>query len=222
MHEWMGAKVKVSQASAVGAETGDVQFVLKQARGAGNFSETTVGWQDKTAVNSGPQLPEGYDPTSRGWYKNAASANTALVSNAYRAAGDGKLEVSFTAPIMRDGALIGVLSGGQFLDDISGVVTSVHPTKESFAFLVDGNGMVILHPDSGLIGKQVSDLSNDLSIDSLDALVQSRDPLETGFARCVTDQSSDAGKRGSCRGVGGSSAKSSRISTIVGNPSKSI
>jgi methyl-accepting chemotaxis protein len=139
------------------APKGDSQSVTNQLRASGNFSLSTVAWQDKRTFTSGWTPATDYDPTTRPWYQTVG--NSTHVTAAYHDAASGRLEVSFTSPIHDGDKVVGAVSGGQFLDDIKPLIESVRPTPNSSAFLVDGSGTVLVHPQSANIGNKLETFS---------------------------------------------------------------
>src|SRR3546814_10265541 len=70
------------------------------------FPYTTLfrSWADKRHAFSPPQqLPDGWDPTSRPWYQEAAKAREAIFTTPYLDTGTGKLVVSVASPVIDQG-----------------------------------------------------------------------------------------------------------------------
>ena len=89
-------------------------------------------------------FPAGYDPRTRQWYKaSAANPDKAVMSKPTTAASDGKTVVTLSRAIVRNGALIGVLSVNIELDAVREVVKDVKVGKTG--------ALVILGPDTEYI-----------------------------------------------------------------------
>jgi methyl-accepting chemotaxis protein len=141
---------------------------LRALSAAGSFDEVVVGFPDKRATFSDPKIaPPNYDPTARPWYKQVVDAGKPVVTAPYVDAITGKLIVSFTAPIIRDGVLKGAIAAAEPLDSIIANVTSIRPTPASFGMLVTDGGMIVAHPDAKLSLKPISDLSPDIDMAQL-------------------------------------------------------
>src|SRR3546814_20521411 len=72
------------------------------------FPYTTLfrSWADKRHAFSPPQqLPDGWDPTSRPWYQEAAKAREAIFTTPYLDTGTGKLVVSVASPVIDQGEI---------------------------------------------------------------------------------------------------------------------
>src|SRR5579863_3726682 len=179
IEEWISGKAKITQALADTISIGqdDPIAALKLLAKSGDFTVVTLGLPDKTAFSPTP-LPAGYDPTARPWYKQALAAGHLIVTTPYADANTGKYAISFAVPVMRDGALKGVIAASVFLDGVSSVVTAAHPTPGSFAFLVDQSGKLLAVPKTDLIMKPATDLSPDLTSDALGGLGSAAEPTK--------------------------------------------
>ncbi|QCP48075.1 HAMP domain-containing protein [Trinickia violacea] len=179
IEEWVSGKARVAQALAdtINVGAGDPTDALKLLAKSGDFQVVTLGLPDKTAFTGGTSLPPGYDPTARPWYKQTLAAGHLIVTAPFTDASNGKYAVSFGVPVMRDGALKGIIAASVYLDGVSSVVAAVHPTPASFAFLVDQSGKLLATAKSDLIMKPATDLSPDLTTDALGALSNAAEPM---------------------------------------------
>ncbi|WP_050465600.1 methyl-accepting chemotaxis protein [Herbaspirillum autotrophicum] len=180
--EWVASKAAMTQAAADGVQLADPLFVIKQLQKSGSFYVTTLGLADKTAFTSSADgLPPGYDPTGRAWYKQLVAAGKPVVTKPYTDVVTKKPMVSFTAPVKKDGQLIGVVAAAVFLDGVREVVTAVHPTPASFAFLVDQDGLMLAHPDAKWINKPATEWAAALTPQAIKELGQSADGVQMQF-----------------------------------------
>ena len=179
IEEWVSGKARIAQALAdtINIGAGDPTDALKLLAKSGDFQVVTLGLPDKTAFTGGTSLPPNYDPTARPWYKQALAAGHLIVTAPFTDASNGKYAVSFAVPVMRDGALKGIIAASVYLDGVSSVVAAVHPTPASFAFLVDQSGKLLATAKSDLIMKPATDLSPDLTTDALGALSNAAEPM---------------------------------------------
>jgi len=169
--EWSSAKAAAVSAAAADIAPGDPGGLSAHLLKSGGFSLTTAGWQDKHFVSSTPGLPANYDPTGRPWYQDSLKAKKPLVTRPYRSA-TGVILVSFTAPILREGIVYGVVAGGVSLDTVRQVVRAIHPTPASIGFVVDAGGTVIAHPDEKLLLKPATDIAPSLTVAQLDGMAR--------------------------------------------------
>ena len=176
--EWISTRTRQVQmlAESLSIGDGDPVPMLKLVARSGDFIAVTLGLPDKTAYSS-VHLPDGYDPTGRPWYKQAITAGHPLVTNAYLDAGTGKPTFSFVAPAMRDGNFKGAISAGVLLEGVSDIVSGIHPTPSSLAFLVDKEGNLLALAKTKLLMKPATQLAPALTRDALDSLRAAAAPL---------------------------------------------
>ncbi|AJW98340.1 methyl-accepting chemotaxis protein [Burkholderia gladioli pv. gladioli] len=182
--KWVEAKAQAVKASAEDVEHGDPQGFVKHMGRASGFPITTVGWSDKSFFSTTSTAP-GYDPTARPWYKAALAAGTLVVTKPYGDSSTGAPYVSFSAPMMRNGAADGVVSGAVPLEGVREVVSTVHPTPASLAFVVTRDGQVIAHPDAKLALKPATDIAEALTPAALASLAQAGAPMEIALGGVV-------------------------------------
>ena len=104
-------------------------------------------------------LPAGYDPRQRPWYKMAQSGSGVGLTAPYLAADprDGLL-ITITQAVRRDGALVGVVGGDLKLETIDNILNSLDLGGLGYAFLVDEKGTVLVHSDREQVLKGLSEL----------------------------------------------------------------
>jgi methyl-accepting chemotaxis protein len=136
--------------AAPAADDTALRAALGQATAAGNFRTTYMGYDaDKRFVQVPPQkLPEGYDPTGRPWYKAAVAAGKPIVTEPYKDASFGDLTVTFALPVKADGKLVGVLGADKSLAEVVKTVAAVKPSENSYAFILDKDGRILVHPNT--------------------------------------------------------------------------
>ncbi|KWR89054.1 methyl-accepting chemotaxis protein [Cupriavidus sp. IDO] len=178
LDEWVAAKATMVAAAADQIAPGDPHGIVRQLQRAGAFPVTTAGWQDRSFVASKERMPEGFDPTTRPWYKETVAAGKQIVSTPYADAASGKPFVSFAAPILRNGALEGVVSAVVSLEGVRDVVAAVHPTPASLGFVVGKDGNILAHPQEKYLRKPVIELSPALTPATLTSLTRETKPLE--------------------------------------------
>ena len=174
--EWLRAKQAVVGSMKLGAQDADPLPSLKAAEQAGMFDMAYIGFADKHAVFSQQRKRAAdYDPTARPWYKLASEAGTPVITAPYIAASTGKLVVTFAEALGAKGSVTGVLAADVMMDVVVRNVASIKPTPASYAFLVDGGGKIIAHPDSKLTLKPLSELDSKLTAQALADIEKSGD-----------------------------------------------
>nr|MCR4588794.1 hypothetical protein [Lachnospiraceae bacterium] len=127
--------------------------VAEQADGHSEFLNLYYGMEDKQHIqmDADATVPEGYDPTARGWYKAAKAAGTTIVTDPYMDVLIGGMCITIATPVYRDGALAGVLGADFTLDYISGVVNSIPYESGEYGFLIDASGNYIMHENEAYL-----------------------------------------------------------------------
>ena len=168
---WIESRTRETQALAdtITVGEGDPLPALKLLAKSGGFEIMTLGLPDKTAFSNVPLSPT-YDPTARPWYKQAVAAGHLVVTALYRDASSGKPAFAFAVPIVRDGNVKAVMAASLFMQSVSEIVTSVHPTPASFAFLVDEKGEIIAGAKTDLIMKPATNMAAELTPEALKAM----------------------------------------------------
>ncbi|MDT8899728.1 methyl-accepting chemotaxis protein [Anaeroselena agilis] len=57
------------------------------------------------------------------------------------------------APIRKEGRIVGVMGGSMYLDELAQRVSAIKVAKSGYAFVVQGDGQAIMHPDKNLVMK---------------------------------------------------------------------
>ena len=113
-----------------------------------------VGMADTTCYFGGgwEPAPGEYDPTTRGWYKDAFTTTDIAISSAYVDVDSGRIVITMSAPIRKDGNIVGVLAADIFTDDIQAIVSGYFDEKDSkYAVLIDSAGNVIAHKNKDFL-----------------------------------------------------------------------
>lgn len=114
------------------------------------------GYATKEFIDGSGWIPDSdYDCTKRYWYMNAVEADAVYVSSPSLDLSTKSMVVTVSAPVKRNGTLIGVVSM-----DLSIQVLLDSITKESnnedgiYLFLLDNDGNVIVHPNEDYLPKE--------------------------------------------------------------------
>ncbi|ASP33125.1 methyl-accepting chemotaxis protein [Labrenzia sp. VG12] len=125
-----------------------------------NFSATYYGVAEDGAFNMWPEadLPEGYDPRKRPWYQDAAAKGSSTITAPYQDASSGNLIVTAATPVKAGGSLAGVVGGDFEITTLANMLASSDMGGMGYVFVTDADGTILVHPDSDLISKPLSDL----------------------------------------------------------------
>ena len=85
---------------------------------------------------------EGYDPTSRPWYKLAVEKRVAIATEPYVFASTKKLGITFARAFESHG-VTGVVGGDITLEDVIAIVTRIQLRGDGYAFLATRDGKVV-------------------------------------------------------------------------------
>ncbi len=107
-------------------------------------------------------LPDGYDPTSRDWYKSAEVSDEVIWTDPYIDAGTGKtvITAALKLPTSTDGMSAGVVAIDLQLDYFSELVSQIKigRTGQGEAYIISNDGMIFAHPNQDMIGKHIKDI----------------------------------------------------------------
>ena len=131
----------------------DPRPFLNTGKDAGRFEQTFAGYADKRMLYNlaDKKAAEGYDPTSRPWYKLAVEKRVAIATEPYVFASTKKLGITFARAFESPG-VTGVVGGDITLEDVIAIVTRIQLRGDGYAFLATRDGKVVAHakPDSTL------------------------------------------------------------------------
>ncbi|MFZ2220776.1 MAG: cache domain-containing protein, partial [Rhodoferax sp.] len=143
---------------------------MKQAKIAGDVDTVYIGYADKRTAFSSPQnLPADYDPTSRPWYQQASASAQAVVTEPYVDAGSQKLVITFASAVKEGAQVKAVTAADVFMDSVVRNVASIRPTPGTYGFIVSHAGKILVHENTALLLKPLSDIAPALAKTSLSA-----------------------------------------------------
>lgn len=108
------------------------------------------------------KIPNGFDPRTRPWYKEAVSANgNIIVTQPYEDVNKAGRYVITLSKIVKnnEGQVSGVVGTDITLDTLSDKVSSVKVGENGFTTIIDSNGNIIASKDKSLVGKNSKDES---------------------------------------------------------------
>lgn len=132
-----------------------------------------------TVSNPPSDLPEGYDPRVRPWYKDAVAKGELMFTAPYVDAFTGKLVISPVVPIFNKAGgneFVGVLGADISLSVISDAIAKTTIGRSGYVTIVASDLTVMTHPNKEMIGKNLSeDLKITGLVDAIKQLEQSPD-----------------------------------------------
>ena len=150
-------------------------IVTTEAEGHSEFLNLYYGMETTEHIQMDPNaiVPEGYDPTQRGWYKAAKEAGTTIVTDPYMDVLIGGMCITIATPVYRNNELAGVLGADFTLDYISDIVTGIPYAEGEYGFLVDASGNYVMHQNQAFMPGEDTATEVASVMPSLSALVSS-------------------------------------------------
>ncbi|MDU1662532.1 MAG: cache domain-containing protein, partial [Stenotrophomonas maltophilia] len=162
VQNWLSGRVLVlenlAQNVAHQGSNADLPGLVDQPAFTSNFQFTYVGSTNGVFTQRpDAKMPDGYDPRQRPWYKQAVAADKPMLTPPYMAAVGG-LIVTIAMPVKKNGELLGVVGGDLSLQTLVKIINSVDFGGIGHAFLVSGDGQVIVSPDQEQVMKNLKDI----------------------------------------------------------------
>lgn len=175
--DWVASK-KQMMASLydVAAGSDDPVPIFRQITRSGDFINVYMGYANGTAkfVETGG-IPADYNPTVRPWYQQAVKEGEPLVTAPYVDMVTNTIVVSFVAPVIDNGTLIGVVGSDMAMKNVIANVNAIHPTTESYGLLIQADGTIIAHPNPELTMKPLKEIAPEVA---LDRILSAKTPVE--------------------------------------------
>ncbi|MFC4158886.1 methyl-accepting chemotaxis protein [Chitinimonas lacunae] len=159
--DWLTGKAQIVTALGAAATQSDPLPYLQMIANTSSFDTTYIGYPDRRIIFSKPQnLPADYDPTSRPWYQQAVSAGKTIITEPYSDAATKKLVLSLASPAGTP--VTAVVAADVFMDGLVASVLSARLAHQGYAFIVDGQGKVLVHANEARLMKPASELGTEL------------------------------------------------------------
>nr|WP_176505940.1 MULTISPECIES: methyl-accepting chemotaxis protein [Pseudomonas] len=107
------------------------------------------------SVRPDSKMPDGYDPRTRPWYKDGMNAQGTILTEPYIDMATNKMVIGIISKVS---ASVGVVGGDLALDGLVQIINSLNFGGMGYAFLVNDQGKILVHPDKDLVMKSLSDL----------------------------------------------------------------
>ncbi|WP_051356700.1 methyl-accepting chemotaxis protein [Azorhizobium doebereinerae] len=123
------------------------------------FKSTYFGTAGGAMHNAPPHdMPAGYDPRRRPWYQAAERERGPVMTAPYVDASTQKLVITAAVPVHAGGQLAGVTGADFFVTNLVERLGTIDFGGMGFAFLVNEDGTILVHPDMALVGKKLGDI----------------------------------------------------------------
>ncbi|MBG6571084.1 methyl-accepting chemotaxis protein, partial [Pseudomonas aeruginosa] len=163
IQNWLGGRLllveQTAQTLARAHSPETVSALLEQPALTSTFSFTYLGQQDGVfTMRPDSPMPAGYDPRSRPWYKDAVAAGGLTLTEPYVDAATQELIITAATPVKAAGNTLGVVGGDLSLKTLVQIINSLDFSGMGYAFLVSGDGKILVHPDKEQVMKTLSEV----------------------------------------------------------------
>ncbi|SDI44138.1 methyl-accepting chemotaxis protein [Pseudomonas panipatensis] len=163
IQNWLSGRLLLVEQTAqtIGRDTSAANLgpLLEQKALASTFSFAYLGQADGSfTMRPNDKMPDGYDPRTRPWYKDAVAAGGTTLTEPYVDAATQQLIITIATPAESAGKNIGVVGGDLSLQAIVQIINSLDFDGMGYAFLVSGDGKVLVAPDKQQVMKNLSEI----------------------------------------------------------------
>ena len=132
------------------------ETLMGQSALTSSFLTVYLGKVDGSfSVRPDATMPDGYDPRTRPWYKDGMNASGVMLTEPYIDMTTNKMVIGI---IDKVSSSVGVVGGDLALDGLVQIINSLNFGGMGYAFLVNDQGKILVHPDQNLVMKSLSDL----------------------------------------------------------------
>uniref|UniRef100_UPI0030DC10A7 methyl-accepting chemotaxis protein n=2 Tax=Pseudomonas sp. EL_65y_Pfl2_R95 TaxID=3088698 RepID=UPI0030DC10A7 len=159
IQNWLSGRIllveSAAQSIAKNPDNTAVISLLEQKALTSTFDFTYLGGTDGSfAMRPDDKMPEGYDPRTRPWYKDALTTGGTTLTEPYVDAATGGLIITIATPA----ASAGVVGGDLSMKTLVETINSLDFGGIGYAFLVSSSGQILVHPDKSLVMKSLNDV----------------------------------------------------------------
>jgi methyl-accepting chemotaxis protein len=159
IQNWLSGRLvlleSVAQTIARDSATDHVEALVKQPALSSTFAFSYLGRADgEFIVYPRFELPAGYDPRQRPWYKDAVAAGRTTLTEPYQDAATNELIITAATPAQA----LGVVGGDLSLKVLVDIINALDFNGMGHAFLVSGDGKILVHPDGSKVMKSLAEL----------------------------------------------------------------
>ena len=163
IQNWLSGRILLveSAAQSIGSDDAEARVaeLLEQKALASTFMFSYLGGQDGSfLMRPAEEMPADYDPRARPWYKDAIAASGSTLTEPYVDAASGELVISIATPAQQNGRNIGVVGGDLGLKVLVEIINALDFNGMGHAFLVSGDGKILVHPDGSKVMKSLGEL----------------------------------------------------------------
>nr|WP_122586000.1 methyl-accepting chemotaxis protein [Pseudomonas viridiflava] len=163
IRNWLSGRIllveNLAENAAVPQSSEAQNIALGQPTLLSTFMSIYVGKKDGSFSTQPPDdMPGDYDPRTRPWYTGAIAAGKTTLTEPYLDAVTKGLIVTIATPVKAASGVSGVVGGDLSLETLVKMISSLRLHNEGYAFLVDANGRILVHPDASLAMKTMAEV----------------------------------------------------------------
>jgi len=168
-------------AQNIAQDPADAETLMGQKALISSFLTVYLGKVDGGfSVRPDSTMPDGYDPRTRPWYQDGMAASGAVLTEPYIDLTTNKMVIGILSKVSSS---VGVVGGDLSLDGLVQIINSLKFGGMGYAFLVNDQGKILVHPDQSLVMKSLADLypgrTPELSSELTEVQVDGQDRLLT-------------------------------------------
>ena len=149
----------LAESIALDPQPVNVSHLLEQKALSDTFMATYFGdSQGGFTIRPDSQMPDGFDPRTRPWYKDALISRTTSLTEPYIDAVTGQMIISIGTQVKKAEQTLGVVGADLSLQALTDTINALNFNGMGYAFLVSADGKVLVHPDKALITKNLKEL----------------------------------------------------------------
>ena len=160
---WLGGRIllveNLAQSLAINPEPAQAASLLEQKALTSTFMADYFGDnQGAFTIRPDSKMPDGFDPRTRPWYKDAVNSASASLTEPYIDAVTGQMIISIGSAVKKAGQTLGVAGADLSLQTITDTINALNFNGLGYAFLISGDGKVLVHPDKTLVTQYLKDI----------------------------------------------------------------
>lgn len=160
---WLGGRIllveNLAQSLAINPEPAQAASLLEQKALTSTFMADYFGDnQGAFTIRPDSKMPDGFDPRTRPWYKDAVNSSSASLTEPYIDAVTGQMIISIGSAVKKAGQTLGVAGADLSLQTITDTINALNFNGLGYAFLISSDGKVLVHPDKTLVTQYLKDI----------------------------------------------------------------
>lgn len=108
------------------------------------------------------EVPQDWNLLNRQWYLDTKAKGDTFYTAPYKDATTGKMVVSVTQPVIKDGKNLGATGIDLTIEEIVSIISNYKVGSNGYLVLLDRDGVIMYHPDKSYILQKVPDVLKDV------------------------------------------------------------